>query len=115
MSSKNKFNEEEYEETKLLKCACGSKEHLLIFELEEYQYDDTLRYVEFTTSVLLSDYQNIFQKIWAAVKYVLGYKCKNGHWDSMIIKEEDADKLIHMCEQFKKLSAKNAKYNREKN
>jgi len=113
MSPKNKFEEKEYRKVEFLQCACGSKEHILIFELEEYLYDKDIKYVELTTSVFLNNYRNIFKRIWVAVKYIFGYKCKYGQWDCTMIREEDADRLIHMLEEFKVLSKKNAKSSKE--
>lgn len=76
---------------------CTSREHTLRFELDTED-------CEMFTSVFLNQYRNIFHRMWVAVKYVLGYKCKHGHWDCVIIGKDDADRLIEMLEEYRSLT-----------
>ncbi len=65
-------------------CECNSAEHQLIFLTDE---DD------FYCQVHLSTYHNFFKRCWIAIKYIFGYKCRYGNWDSIIISREDICKL----------------------
>lgn len=58
-------------------------EHQIIFNYDE---DDNEVFAE----VHLKNYRSFFQRAIVAVKYVFGYKCKYGNWDSFIFKKKDA-------------------------
>lgn len=81
-------------------CVCSSDEHILRFKLDACDPDD----VELYTSVFLNQYHNFFGRLWIAIKYLFGYKCKYGHWDCTMIKLEDANRLIKLLEEYKRLS-----------
>lgn len=91
------------EQTEFFECICGMDEHTLRFKLESYDPMD----VELYTSVFLSQYHSFFGRLWLAIKYLFGYKCRYGHWDCSVIKLEDADRLIALLEKYKKLSTSN--------
>ena len=76
-------------ETEFFECDCSSDEHTLKFN---YNGDCN----EFYTSIYLNQCRNIFKRIWIAIKYIFGYKCKYGHWDCFILKEHDTNRLIDM-------------------
>ena len=83
---------------KHLDCVCTSPEHTLRFMLDDE---------ELYTEVFLNNPNNFFKRMWIAIKYVFGYKCKYGHFDCFVMKPGDEDKLIELCEIFKeKRSAK---------
>lgn len=84
-------------------CKCGSDEHTLRFTLDK---EDK----EIYTSVFLNHYDNIFKRLFRAIKYVFGYKCIYGHWDCWIMRDEDVQKLFDMLNDFKG-SGKNEKSN----
>ena len=94
------------DETKVeyFECACHSDEHTLKFALDpgfwegEKQTDEP----ELYTSVFLGNYPGFFKRIWIAIKYVFGYKCKYGHWDCFLIKKDDTDRLIKLLEEYKR-------------
>lgn len=88
--------------TEFFECACGADEHTLRFKLDAYDPKD----VELYTSVFLNQYRGFFGRLWVAIKYLFGYKCKDGHWDCTMIRLEDADRLIALLENYKRLSAK---------
>ena len=69
-------------ETTYYECRCESAEHVLRFI---YDPDENDLYTE----VKLVQYRNIFQRIWVAIKYICGYKCRYGNWDCTLIKPED--------------------------
>lgn len=79
-------------------CVCETDEHTMRFKL------DTHYPVELYLSVFLDQYHGFFGRLWIAVKYLFGYKCKYGHWDCATIKLQDADRLIRLLERYKSLS-----------
>jgi hypothetical protein len=47
-----------------------------------------------------------WQRIWNSVKYILGYKCRYGHFDEFLLNPEDCDKFIELLTRYKKASEK---------
>lgn len=89
-------------DTEFFECICLSDEHTLKFTLDFYDPND----IELYTSVFLSQCHNLFGRLWIAIKYVFGYKCKYGHWDYTILKVEDTDRLIALLQKHKQLTPK---------
>ena len=79
--------------TEFFECACGGDEHTLRFIVDTKDK-------ELYASVYLNNYRSIWQRVWVAVKYVFGYKCKYGHWDNWILNPEDAVRLKQMLERM---------------
>ena len=77
-------------------CGCMSQEHTLVFDYSNFQGEPP----ELYSSVFLNQPKNLFQRIWTAIKYVLGYKCKYGHWDCCILKAEDVPRFQEMLKNF---------------
>ena len=77
-------------------CKCSSSEHTLRFV---YDPEDN----EIYTEVFLSQYRNLFQRIWTAIKYIFGFKCKYGHWDCWLMKEEDCKRLVELVNRVSKI------------
>lgn len=65
---------------KYFQCTCLHSVHLLRIEKEEDQI---------ICSVFLNNYMGFFSRLLYAIKYVFGFKCKDGHFDSFIFKPED--------------------------
>ena len=82
-------------ETEFFECACHSDEHTLKFS---YDAEDHQLY----TSVYLNQYQNVFRRVWVAIKYVLGYRSKYGHWDCFIMQPQDAERLRSLLDRMAK-------------
>jgi len=80
--------------TEFLQCQCGSDEHTLKYTLDP---DDG----QVWTSVFLNDYRSFWQRLWVALKYLFGYKCKYGHWDCFNMEEADKDRLIALLQKSK--------------
>lgn len=76
-------------------CACGSLEHLLVAVLDK---EDNELHFEFH----LCQYRNFFKRIWVAIKYIFGYKSRFGCFDTFILRNEDAERLIAMLEKLEK-------------
>lgn len=79
----------------LLLCECSSAEHQLIIRWDK---DENEVYV--TTH--LSTYKNFFMRLWQAIKYIFGYRCRYGEFDEVILRKEDADKLQKVVDYLKK-------------
>jgi hypothetical protein len=73
-------------EAQHFECACHSPEHTLSFSWDDEEN-------EIYTQVFLRSYHNFFWRVWAAIKYVFGYKCRYGHWDCFIMQSKDAQRL----------------------
>lgn len=75
-------------------CKCYSPEHSFIFMYDE---DDNELYFE----VHLSNYLPFYKRVIQGFRYMFGYKSKYGNFDSVIIKPEDADKLINYLKKLR--------------
>lgn len=73
-----------------IECACDSDEHTLRYV---YSEEDNEMY----TSIHLNNYQAWYKRVWVAVKYIFGYRCKFGHWDCTILDVNGAKKLKVLC------------------
>jgi hypothetical protein len=80
-------------ETEFFECACHSDEHTLKFS---YDPEDN----ELYTSVYLCQYRNFFRHVWVAVRYVLGYRSKYGHWDCFTMQPDDALRLRGLLDKL---------------
>lgn len=68
-------------------CKCGNVEHQLIFSHSDDKDDKEI----YLSVHLIPD--NFWRRIKNAVKYILGYRSRYGHFDEFILDPEDADKL----------------------
>jgi len=74
-----------------LECECYSDEHVLKWDLvEDCMY----------ASVFLNQYRNVIKRAWVAVKYVLGYKCRYGHWDCFLLNPQDIGRMTALLEAY---------------
>ena len=74
-------------------CQCYNTKHQLIFSYLLEENGDV--------SVHLTPEYRIWKRIWIAIKYIFGYKCKFGHFDEFIFKKTDADKLQSVVNYLK--------------
>ena len=58
-------------------CNCESIEHQV-----QITYDE--RHDEFLMTFHLQYRENIFHRIWVAIKYILGHRSKYGEWDEIV-------------------------------
>ena len=73
-------------------CSCSSEEHTFSFH---YDPDDGELYM----SAFLNDWEAWYKRVWKAVKYVFGYKCKYGHWDCTILTQKQTQRLKELLER----------------
>jgi len=78
-------------------CQCGSDEHRLVFHYFPYEGNDE---PTLYCSVFLSQYRSFFKRVWIALKYIAGYKCKYGHFDSTLLRPEDINSFRNMLNRF---------------
>ena len=79
-------------------CACHSSNHTIRFDLsiEDNEFPDLY------LSVQLNRWRNIFSRIWIAIRYIFGYECKYGHWDTWLLNHDDVSRLRELLEDFDK-------------
>lgn len=77
-------------------CSCSSSEHTLRFMLWEGDEPEVYAHV-----FLAPD--PFFARIWNAIKYVFGYRCRYGHFDEFIMQPEDAERMIDLMTRYKEL------------
>ena len=78
-----------------LECRCHGDEHTLKFLQDE---EDKTIY----TSVFLNQYHSFWKRLWIAIKYLFGYKCQYGHWDTWMLRYEDIPRLKTMLDEMDK-------------
>lgn len=81
-------------------CKCSSIEHQIVFSYFD-DIDDRTIYA----SIHLVKEHNIFKRIWYAIKYIFGYKCKYGAFEEFIFKPQDANKLQELTNYLKGCSS----------
>jgi hypothetical protein len=84
------------DEAQYFECACRSDEHTLKFIYVSAPDPEP----EFYTTVFLNEC-SLPMRIWNAIKYVFGYKCKYGHFDCFMLREKDLNRLITLLQAYK--------------
>ena len=79
---------------KYLECSCYSAEHTLRFSYDDNDTNEL--YIE----ICLYNYNSIFWRALAAIKYVFGYKSRYGHFDCMILERDKVKKLKDELDLF---------------
>jgi hypothetical protein len=77
--------------TEYFHCKCHSPDHTLRFDLVSFDDDKPEVYV----STHLTTFP-LRRRIWAAIKYVFGYRCRYGHFDEFLLQDEDRTRLIQL-------------------
>lgn len=76
---------------------CGSSEHVVRFQM----FEDDIGYdKELIMDVFLNHTIPWYKRIFKSIKYVLGYKCKFGDFDEVIISPGEAIKLRKLMDDF---------------
>jgi len=78
---------------KIMTCKCSSTEHQVVYWVDE---EDSQVYM----SVFLSPLP-LIERIWVAIKYIFGYKCRYGHWEEFVLGEEHREDLVKIAESLK--------------
>lgn len=74
-------------------CECRSEEHLirLLYDQEDK---------EITMNTFLCPRYYWYERIWVAIKYIFGYRCRWGHWDSFIFSKLAVDSLQDFINKY---------------
>ena len=78
---------------KFIRCSCGSPEHQFI--LTRWPEED-----ELSLEVHLVTWNNLLRRLWIAIRYVLGYRCRYGHWDEVLISKDKAQEMREFLDGF---------------
>ena len=81
---------------KYIECNCSCSEHSLRFT---YFPDD--EHFPIYINTFLGDYDNIFKRIWTAIKYVFGRTCKYGYFSECMLEFGQVQELIDILEEAK--------------
>ena len=73
--------------TELFLCECHSPEHQFIVR---YWDEDDAKEVYVDIHLTKAPF---WQRVWYAIKYILGYQCKYGAFDEIILNPDDAERL----------------------
>lgn len=79
-----------------IECECHSDEHTLRFTIDA---EDCTIY----TSVFLNHWRPWYTRIWIAIKYIFGYKCRYGHFDCTSMGEDQVRQLRKMIYDYEGL------------
>lgn len=74
----------------LLQCECHSDEHIML-------WDHDPQHEEVILSVFLS-HETFLARLKNAIRYLFGYKCRYGHFDTMMLGQEKLKELKTLCE-----------------
>ena len=70
-------------------CQCNNLEHQIFFQFDpDDGYNDSL-YI----NVALNHYYPWYKRIWTGLKYVLGYKCRYGNYDEIILDRKQVERI----------------------
>jgi hypothetical protein len=87
-------------ENHYFECACQSADHVFRFILDPNENtsgaDDA---GEIFLEVQLPPNKTIFQRLWIAVKYVFGFRCRYGAWDCTLLKREDYPRIRELLDR----------------
>ena len=70
-------------------CNCGSPDHIVRFSYDNEMEGDELCWIE----VQLRQWRPFWKRIYVAIRYVLGYESRYGHWDCATIDLKEGRKL----------------------
>jgi len=72
----------------LFLCSCSSPEHQLFLSFDdEYPWNDSVSITFHLAS------RPWYKRIWAATRYVFGYKCQFGHFDELLLEYDQVEEM----------------------
>lgn len=91
-----------YHEDSYFNCQCHSFEHLIRFTLDEWHnYSGTATKPELSIAVHLNNWAPWWRRVWLGLKYIVGHDDGFPHYDEMLFRTEDADRLMAMLIRLK--------------
>jgi len=94
-----------YNNTELFICECSSAEHQMIIRWDDWDGTDEEDFVFVT--IHLNPERSIWKRIKHAVMYIFGYRCRYGHFDEIVLKKSDANKLQNVVDALQKSNRSN--------
>lgn len=90
-------------EQELFVCDCGDVSHQFIVSWypDDEDWNDLL-YVQ----IHLNQSYNFWKRLWHGIKYILGYKCRFGAFDEILVNKHDAMHLRNSLDRFIKANEK---------
>lgn len=79
-------------------CECGCINHFLFFNIKYDKWSDK-KFIDFSANFYLNPRKSFFGRLWAAFKYVIGYRYVNC-FDEVIIAKENAEKIINIMQTY---------------
>lgn len=76
-----------------VECACGEAGHVLRFTWWPDE-DPDMEFI--AVDVFLDENGGFFRRLWAGVKYILGFKSRFGHFGETVLEREQIEKLEGM-------------------
>ena len=72
---------------RFVRCACNSPEHQVILCYDPGDTDFPEMYLE----IHLTTTRSVLRRLWVALKYLFGYRCRYGEWDEVVL---DSNKVM---------------------
>lgn len=82
-------------------CDCGSCDHQMRFTFDKGNGEYYCECGVFL-DIFLSQYHNFWGRLWLGIKYIFGYKSSFGHFDCVMMRDQDLVKLKEMIENYMK-------------
>lgn len=79
--------------TYYFQCDCSSQEHTIGIDFDTVEKEVALH-------VQLFQYHSFFKRVVLAVRYIFGYQCKYGHWDTTLMNEEKFMDLYNLMSRY---------------
>lgn len=73
-----------------LECSCSTPEHTVRFAKDE----------DFLYMTFFLDGGPWHRRLWNAVRYLFGYKCRYGHFDEVVLGREEVERLVGILRKF---------------
>jgi hypothetical protein len=83
----------------LITCNCGDLEHAV-----EFSYFPQEEWPELLFQFHLTTRRNVFERLWAAIRYVFGYRCRYGEWDTLSMDPGDARDLARFLTEYSEIA-----------
>ncbi len=84
-------NPKSYERSIIVGCACHIEEH----QLRLLHLGDEEMFITFHLTR-----HGFFRRVWTAIRYVCGYRCRYGEWDEVVLGEEEAQGIIEFLTRY---------------
>lgn len=83
----------------VVECTCWYADHQV-----QLHYSEDAPYEGLYLTVHLTSPDNVFQRIWYAIRYIFGYKCRYGAWDELDLDRTDCQKVVTYLNDYIQIS-----------